>query len=324
MVASATTTANTLKLLCVFVLFTLACCNSGVSTIRFEGGNFRIVPLTMVSSQAGGPADEIERFDHIAQNLMKTFFDDFGSPDFLNGLPDRPVFNEQQQMAHSMEDMMKHFRAHSPKFVFRIALPKPLPPQHTCPCLPYAKNLCSVTETGFTGHFNTALCLADHEMELSNACRARLTNTVALECRADITKFCADTTPGHHSVHKCLVKERTKLSPRCSAYFLANPAAVPAQEKALAAPKADVKAVAKVKTEAPVTTVAVAVPATKAEAPAAVSVASVQAAVKKHASYTVALIVLGAVGAVVGVVTLLVRRSSGRQAEDTPYNAMMI
>lgn len=74
-------------------------------------------------------------------------------------------------------------------------------------------------------------CLAQHEAELSAACRdARAQAMQRIEkfrqaCAADMQKFCKDVKPGGGRVAKCLKANETQLSPACKAEFQASRAA---------------------------------------------------------------------------------------------------
>src|SRR5262245_9818395 len=66
-------------------------------------------------------------------------------------------------------------------------------------------------------------CLKQHESQLSDACRKRIdalaqeVKELALVCRFDIGRLCADVTPGAGKLVACLNDKASDLSPECKA-----------------------------------------------------------------------------------------------------------
>ena len=84
------------------------------------------------------------------------------------------------------------------------------------------------------------VCLAEHEKELSPACKEKVDRSMAKlekarqDCTGDIAAYCPDVKPGGGRLLECLAKRTDTLSPACRTHVLryeAPPAAQPAATK---------------------------------------------------------------------------------------------
>ena len=123
------------------------------------------------------------------------------------------------------------------------ATPAASPPgvKASSPCKQDVESFCGDVQPGGGRVYR---CLAEHEGELSNSCRARLADIRATggECKEDIAKFCADVPHTKGKLADCLTQHHDELSEACKTLSTQAKAAVKAPATPPAAPAAAVPA----------------------------------------------------------------------------------
>ncbi len=90
--------------------------------------------------------------------------------------------------------------------------------QEKYPCAADVAKFCGDVKPG---EGRQALCLKKHEAELSPACKMHLAKgEKALQetrksCEDDIAKYCKGVMPGEGRIGKCLMANKSNLSPKC-------------------------------------------------------------------------------------------------------------
>jgi hypothetical protein len=85
------------------------------------------------------------------------------------------------------------------------------------PCQGDAQKLCPGMKIGQ----GLGKCLADHQDQLSDGCKAKFKENkdkmkeAIAKCEADKKKFCPDTQPGEGRILKCLQEHAAQLSADC-------------------------------------------------------------------------------------------------------------